>query len=44
MFRIKRMAYPTERSTLELFYHKLIEYYYCAFHYLNHIPKPRVII
>ena len=25
MFRIKQMAYPTERSTLELFYRKLIE-------------------
>ena len=23
MFRIKQMAYPTERSTLELFYRKL---------------------
>lgn len=34
MFRIKQMAYPTERSTLELFYRKLIEYHYCAFHYL----------
>lgn len=40
MFRIKQMAYPTERSTLELFYRKLIEYHYCAFHYLNHIPIP----
>ena len=39
MFRIKQMAYPTERSTLELFYYrKLMEYHYCAFHYLNHIP------
>ena len=31
MFRIKRMVYPTERSTLELFYRKLIEYHYCVF-------------
>ena len=39
MFRIKQMAYPTERSTLELFYRKLIEYHYCAVSY-THLTLP----